>query len=225
MLDTSRQNYFSCMHVEEQEKHLSCVIFLKNCFCVIMFVNALVPWELVLHIYHKDVHFTPCLSASTAIDGIFKALGGNQLKIVAIDKVSMLSTQFLVLLDSQRRAMYNPDEPFGGIWILLIGDFVQLPVTTECNCWSVMYVVTGNNAIACNLFQLFCVYELTANMQVGDCVTHTQSIATFCKLSPKYPSGPKWTAEDNKHYKFITSDIVDGVTHEFTSEEINQYPS
>ncbi len=43
----------------------------------------------------------PSLSASTAIDDIFKSLGGNQLKIVVVDKVSMLNTKFLVLLDTQ----------------------------------------------------------------------------------------------------------------------------
>jgi hypothetical protein len=44
--------------------------------------------------------WTPCLSAGTAIDDMFKSLGGNQLKIFVVDEVSMLSTQFLVLLDT-----------------------------------------------------------------------------------------------------------------------------
>jgi hypothetical protein len=43
----------------------------------------------------------PSLSASTAIDDIFKSLGGNQLKIVVVNEVSMLNTKFLVLLDIQ----------------------------------------------------------------------------------------------------------------------------
>ncbi len=41
------------------------------------------------------------LSVGTAIDEIFKSLGGNQLKMVVVDEVSMLSTQFLVLLDTR----------------------------------------------------------------------------------------------------------------------------
>jgi hypothetical protein len=39
--------------------------------------------------------------AGTAIDEIFKPLGGNQLKMVVVDEVSMLSAQFLVLLDTR----------------------------------------------------------------------------------------------------------------------------
>ncbi len=45
--------------------------------------------------------WTPSLSAGTAIDEIFKSLGGNQLKMVMVDEVSMLSAQFLVLLDTR----------------------------------------------------------------------------------------------------------------------------
>jgi hypothetical protein len=45
--------------------------------------------------------WTPSLSVSTVIDDIFKSLGGNQLKIVMVDKVSMLNTKFFVLLDTQ----------------------------------------------------------------------------------------------------------------------------
>ena len=45
--------------------------------------------------------WTPNLSAGTAIDKMFKSLGGNQLKLVVVDEVSMLSTQFLVLLDTR----------------------------------------------------------------------------------------------------------------------------
>jgi hypothetical protein len=45
--------------------------------------------------------WTPRLSAGTAIDEIFKSLGGNQLKMVVVDEVSMLSAQFLVLLDTR----------------------------------------------------------------------------------------------------------------------------
>ncbi len=79
------------------------------------------------------------LCAGTAIDEISKSLGGNQLKMVVVDEVSMLSAQFLVLLDTRLQSMYIFDQTFGGISILLIGDFIQFPVTTGCDLWSVMY--------------------------------------------------------------------------------------
>jgi hypothetical protein len=61
--------------------------------------------------------------------------------------------------------MYKPGQTFGGISILLTGDFIQLPVTTGCDLWSVMYgTVSGNDGTAHNPFQQFCVKELTVNI-------------------------------------------------------------
>jgi hypothetical protein len=51
--------------------------------------------------------WTPSFSAGIAIDEIFKSLGGNQLNMVMVDEVSMLSIQFLVLLDTRLRSMYK----------------------------------------------------------------------------------------------------------------------
>ncbi len=84
---------------------------------------------------------------------MFKSLGGNQSKFVVVDKVSMMSAQFLVLLDTRLQSMYKHDQSFGGISILLIGDFIQLPVITGRDLWSVMYgTVSGNDGTACELF-------------------------------------------------------------------------
>jgi hypothetical protein len=40
-----------------------------------------------------------------------------------------------------------------------------------------------------------------------------------------YPSGQKWTAEDNKLYKPTTKDIMDGVTHELTLQDVENDPN
>ena len=105
--------------------------------------------------------------------------------------------------------------PIGGISILLIGDFIQLPVATGRDLWSVMYgTVSGNDSTAHNLFQQCCVKELTVNIQSSKCQIHARRVAGYRTLPQMYPSGQKWTAEDNKLYKPITKDIVDGVTHD-----------
>ncbi len=170
--------------------------------------------------------WTPSLSACTAIDEIFKSLGGNQLKIVVLDEVSMLSTQFLVLLDTRLQSMYKSDQTIGGTSTFLIGAFIQLPVTTGRDLWSVMYgTVSGNDGSAHNLFQQFHVKELAVNILTSECQIHMQRVAGFRTLPQMYPSGQKLTAEDNKQYKPIIKDIVDGVTHELTLPDVENDPN
>jgi hypothetical protein len=66
----------------------------------------------------------------------------------------MLNTKFPVLLDTQLQSIYSPDGQFGGISILLIGEFIQFLITTGHNLQNVMYVaVNGNDATMQNLFQ------------------------------------------------------------------------
>ena len=48
-------------------------------------------------------------------------------KILAIDEISMVSAELLGKLDEVFRYLRNSDEPFGGMQILAIGDFLQLP--------------------------------------------------------------------------------------------------
>jgi hypothetical protein len=120
--------------------------------------------------------------------------------MVVVDEDSMLSTQILVLLHARLQSMYKPDQTFGGISVFLICDFIQLPVTTGQDLWSVMYgTVSGNDGTAHNLFQQFRVKELTVNMRSSECIIHTWRVAGFRTLPQVYPLGQKWTAEDKNY--------------------------
>lgn len=57
-------------------------------------------------------------------------------RVLIIDEVSMLEASFFDLVDFiARRVRNRPDEPFGGIQLILSGDFLQLPpVTKERRC-------------------------------------------------------------------------------------------
>ena len=96
------------MQVEEQEKLLLHVKIFEElaqpnelccCTCPTRVGALHLPQGQTFHSVFKT--WTHSSSAGTAIDEIFKSLGGNQLKIVVVDEVSMLSAQFLVLLDTR----------------------------------------------------------------------------------------------------------------------------
>ncbi len=59
-----------------------------------------------------------------------KSFAKNQIlkcKILAIDEISMLDINAFEYIDSVLRKVRNTDEPFGGIRVIAIGDFFQLP--------------------------------------------------------------------------------------------------
>jgi hypothetical protein len=95
------------MQVEEQIFFIPCKIFeelarrneICSCTCPTGVGALHLPQGQTFHSFFKT--WTPSLSAGTAIDEIFKSLGGNQLKMVMVDEVSMLSTQFIVLLNTR----------------------------------------------------------------------------------------------------------------------------
>jgi hypothetical protein len=55
------------------------------------------------------------LNAGVDIDEMKRQMGGDRLRLVAVDEVSMLQANFLILLDRQLRAMYEAPTALRGI--------------------------------------------------------------------------------------------------------------
>jgi len=50
-----------------------------------------------------------------------------KLKLLIIDEVSMISPEIFASMDKVLRAFKNSPEPFGGVQVVISGDFFQLP--------------------------------------------------------------------------------------------------
>jgi hypothetical protein len=114
MLDTSTQKLI-LLHAGERtlKTFVTCKIFeemaLHNeiccCVCPTVVVALHLPQGQAYHSVFRT--WTPSISAGTAKDKIFKSFGGNQLKMVVVDEVSMLSTQFLLNCHFRHKTMTN----------------------------------------------------------------------------------------------------------------------
>ena len=51
----------------------------------------------------------------------------RKIDLIVIDEISMVRADLLDVIDTTLRVHLDPDRPFGGIKILLVGDFLQLP--------------------------------------------------------------------------------------------------
>jgi hypothetical protein len=60
-----------------------------------------------------------------ALQARFKS---EKLIMIVIDEISYISPEMLAQIDNRlRQLMGKPETPFGGIAVLLMGDFFQLP--------------------------------------------------------------------------------------------------
>jgi ATP-dependent DNA helicase PIF1 len=58
-------------------------------------------------------------------------------KILAIDEISMISADLLDMLDMVLKTIRDSPRPFGGIQLVLLGDFLQLPPVWARVLWRV----------------------------------------------------------------------------------------
>jgi hypothetical protein len=184
-------------------------------------VRIAVEWafrDVKMYFTHVDV-------PGALIDTIFRTLGVRRLLIVIVDEDSMFAAKFLVLLDQRLRAMYDATRPFGGIYVLLAGDFLQLPVTAGTDLYRVIYGALMSEYVTSRaLMESFRVVEMTEQVRAAACADHCHRLAAVRAMPSRYPAGVRWTDADEA-YRPITDDVLDGLTTELTAAEVAADPS
>ncbi len=101
--------------------------------------------------------------------GMSTNLRRDKLKLVVVNEASLLQCEQLELLHQELKSMYKTDKMFGGVSILLLGDFLQLPPVSGGSggsLYSVMFEtrygkVTGTQNPTSALFSAFEWIEMT----------------------------------------------------------------
>ena len=96
---------------------------------------------------------------------MMKRILNSSVTMIIIDEVSMLPSNYLALLDERLKLIYDSLQNFGGISILLSGDFVQMPSLGGTDLYKVLYVRKNNvERKASSLFSNFEIFHM--NKQV-----------------------------------------------------------
>ena len=80
-------------------------------------------------------------SKNTSVKGLAetrKTFSGD-IALISVDEMSMLLAEFLVLLDERMRKLYDFDQIFGGMSVLLSGDFLQIKRAFGRDLWDAVY--------------------------------------------------------------------------------------
>ena len=134
----------------------------------------------------------------------------------------MLSIENLVLLDERLRTIYNSNLEFRGKSIILCSDFLQMPCIGGTPICKAMYIPSNSTQVTGKyLFSKFRIFQM--NQQVrAKCDIQKKLLADFRKLPTNYPTGKKWSAQDSKEYKPISTNIINTITRELSLDDINK---
>lgn len=66
-------------------------------------------------------------------------------KTLIIDEISMLHKHQLDMIDTIARHILEPDEPFGGLQVILCGDFFQLPPVSSSSINEILFAFEANS--------------------------------------------------------------------------------
>lgn len=92
----------------------------------------------------NTLHSYLCLGIDKKLDEIYKDIlkfkpKYNKLKLLEtliIDEISMMNNELIELIDNLLKMIKNNDKTFGGIQVILIGDFYQLPPINGNYCFT-----------------------------------------------------------------------------------------
>ncbi|XP_072162087.1 uncharacterized protein [Bemisia tabaci] len=92
----------------------------------------------------------------------------SQVKLIIIDEISMVSEELFRKVDQRLRHLFKENLPFGGISILCLGDFNQLPPVQGKPLYGSISDDPYIEIFRRPLWHLFDVYKLTQNMRQNE---------------------------------------------------------
>jgi hypothetical protein len=114
----------------------------------------------------------------TAISSLRNRLRGVQLLI--IDEISMVEERTLLTIDKRLQQALNCELPFGGLGILAMGDFLQLP---PCSSKALYVAMQSNSYLLAPTLRQFRMIQLTQQMRAADDLQHTELLNRWRNVS------------------------------------------
>ena len=113
----------------------------------------------------------------------------DDILIIVVGEVLMLSSEYFALMDKRLRLIYKHSEPFGGKSILLSGDFMQMKcIGGKYLCSSMYNAQTSDQIMARNLFSQFTIFNMTHQIRTK-CKKQKDCLDDFRILPNNYPKG------------------------------------
>ena len=100
----------------------------------------------------------------------------QKLNILLIDELSMVDDLLFSWVDQRLQQLRHNTLPFGGLGIILMGDFLQLPPVIGCSLFKAAIHASSPGGL---LFRKFKLHEFHQQMRAADDAIHTENINSF----------------------------------------------
>ncbi|XP_044598214.1 ATP-dependent DNA helicase PIF1-like, partial [Cotesia glomerata] len=146
----------------------------------------------------------------------------KDLSLIIIDEISMVGSRMIQQVDSRLKQIFQTSKPFGGVSVIVFGDFNQLAPVGDRYVFEAHATDLYGDIIGNPLWNLFTSYELTEIMRQKNDVK-------FAKALNNLANG---TLTENDMSLFESrivkadNDIPEGAIHLFrTNDEVDKLPS
>ena len=137
--------------------------------------------------------FGYCPHSKVDLDALKSRVKGTELLI--IDEISMIGCRKLIRVDALLKEAFNDTRPFGGLHVLLVGDFAQLPAVRQISLIDAMVNSTKMHIQHSDLeiqvealFGLFKKFELRGFQRSKDCKKLSKLLQKFRAYEKSEPT-------------------------------------
>ena len=156
----------------------------------------------------------------SVINLLLKETFQDEVSLFVCDEISMVLPALFVDMNEKCKAMYDPTKAFGGLDVILSGDFLQMPPVGNKSICKSLYITTEKTDTECRLLtEKFKVYHIEEQCR-SKCEVHKKDLLKFRKLPENYPTKSKWTKEEKEKYKLIDDELMDHITKVINTADV-----
>lgn len=102
--------------------------------------TGVAAWNAEAQTIHSFFRFPPTIldARNLSRNGNFGTLY-RRMKRLVIDEISMVRADLIDAIDARLRDLREDDRPFGGVQIVMVGDFLQLPPVVQDEDWPLLH--------------------------------------------------------------------------------------
>lgn len=163
------------------------------------------------------------LESDYRVDDKARTLFEGDVRRVVIDEISMLRADYLTLIDWKLKKIRNNDKPFGGIQMVVVGDFFQLPPVLKKEHEHAYYNVGGHKSIWAFTSDAwdFTTIELTKVFRQED-KRQANILNAIRKKTEKYKKALEVIQREAKEYDSKTQ-VLHLCTTNVSAKKVNDY--